>query len=45
MGEKQFSGHGAGERANQEAIMREGTFRVDYPERSPGRGRVWLRLG
>lgn len=43
--EKQFSGHGAGEWANQEAIMREGTLRVDYPGGSPGRGRVWLRLG
>lgn len=35
-GKKQFSGHGAGERANQEAIMREGTLRVDYPGGAQG---------
>lgn len=45
MGEKQFSERGAGKRANREVIMREGWFKVDYPERSLGRHRVGLRLG
>ena len=44
MGDKQFSEHGVGKRANQEVIRREGWFSVDYPERSPGRHRVGLRL-
>lgn len=45
MGKKQLSEHGARERTNQEAIVREGTDRIHCPkERNLGRCRVSLRL-
>lgn len=45
MGKKQLSEHGARERTNQEAIVREGTDRIHCPkERNLGRCRASLRL-